>query len=120
MMERPAIARLLRAGPWVLLFAFGASLALQKIRTFDYWWHLRTGRLIAESGAVPKVDSYTYTVAGAPWVDIHWLHQLGLHHPGDRRATGARQDLGHLAGRHVVPAACGLAHEHHAGVLRHR
>ncbi len=78
-MERPAIARLLRIVPWVLLFGLGASLALQDIRTFDYWWHLRTGQLIAESGAVPKVDPYTYTVAGAPWVDIHWLHQLGLH-----------------------------------------
>lgn len=78
-MGRPAIARFLRAGPWVLLFAFGASLSLQNIRTFDYWWHLRTGQLIAESGAVPKVDPYTYTVAGSTWVDVHWLHQLGLH-----------------------------------------
>ncbi|MDH3211183.1 MAG: hypothetical protein OEM05_01750 [Myxococcales bacterium] len=65
--------------PWVLLFALGASFSLQRIRTFDYWWHLRTGRLIAETGAVPRVDPYAYTVPGAPWVDIHWLHQLGLH-----------------------------------------
>jgi hypothetical protein len=78
-MESAAGKRIARALPWVLVFAFGASLSLQRIRTFDYWWHLRTGQLIAETGAVPRVDPYTYTVPGAPWVDIHWLHQLGLH-----------------------------------------
>ena len=64
---------------WLPLVAFAAALALQKIRTFDYWWHLRTGALIAETGAVPTVDPYTYTVAGERWIDIHWLHQLALH-----------------------------------------
>jgi hypothetical protein len=56
-----------------------ASLTFQQIRTFDYFWHLRTGELIAEQGAVPKVDPYTFTVPGARWVDIHWLFQLGVH-----------------------------------------
>jgi tetratricopeptide (TPR) repeat protein len=70
---------LVRALPWLLLVAFAVSLSLQTIRTFDYWWHLRTGQLIAETGAVPKVDPFSYTVPGARWVDIHWLHQLGLH-----------------------------------------
>jgi tetratricopeptide (TPR) repeat protein len=64
---------------WLLLVAFAFSLGLQKIRTFDYWWHLRTGALIAETGSVPTVDPYSYTVAGNPWIDIHWLHQVGLH-----------------------------------------
>lgn len=71
-----------RAGDVVLLLsllALGASLSLQKIRTFDYWWHLRTGALIAETGVVPKVDPYTFTVTGERWIDIHWLFQLGLH-----------------------------------------
>jgi hypothetical protein len=78
-MQSGAKRGLVRALPWLLVFAFAVSLSLQRIRTFDYWWHLRTGQLIAETGAVPKVDPYTYTVPGAPWIDIHWLHQLGLH-----------------------------------------
>ena len=55
------------------------SFAAQQIRSYDYWWHLRTGALIAETGSVPSVDPYSYTVPGAAWVDVHWLFQLGLH-----------------------------------------
>jgi hypothetical protein len=58
-----------------LSFAIG----MQKIRCFDYWWHLRTGQLIAETGAVPFADPYSYSASGAPWIDIHWLFQLGLY-----------------------------------------
>jgi hypothetical protein len=46
-MRSGARRRLVRAVPWLLIFAFAVSLSLQRIRTFDYWWHLRTGQLIA-------------------------------------------------------------------------
>jgi len=62
-----------------LLLAFAAALSLQDVRCFDYWWMLRTGRLIAETGAVPTSDPYSFTAPGARWLDIHWLHQLGLY-----------------------------------------
>jgi len=64
--------------PWLLLFALAAALALQRIQSADYWWLLRTGQLIAETGSVPRADVYTFTVPGERWVDIHWLFQLGL------------------------------------------
>jgi hypothetical protein len=70
---------LLRVAPWLGLAALAVALGLQDIRSLDYWWHLRTGALIAETGAVPRSDPFTYTVPGARWIDIHWLHQLGLH-----------------------------------------
>ena len=69
--------RLLTALLLLSVVSLAAALAFQDLRAFDYWWHLRTGQLIAETGAVPKVDPYSYTVPGARWVDIHWLHQLG-------------------------------------------
>jgi hypothetical protein len=65
--------------PWAALLVLAAMLTLQDIRSLDYWWHLRAGRLIAETGAVPRHDPFTYTVPGARWIDIHWLFQLGLH-----------------------------------------
>jgi tetratricopeptide (TPR) repeat protein len=71
--------RLLDAFAWAALFALAGSLAFQRIRTFDYWWHLRSGRLIAETGSVPKTDPFSFTAAGNRWIDIHWLHQLALH-----------------------------------------
>ncbi|MDJ0868474.1 MAG: hypothetical protein QNK03_20370 [Myxococcota bacterium] len=71
--------RAVRLAPWLALLVLAAALSLQKIRSFDYWFHLRTGQLIAETGRVPRVDTYSYSVPGAPYVDVHWLHQLVLH-----------------------------------------
>lgn len=68
------------------LLALATAVGAQKIRDFDYWWHARAGQLIAETGRVPKVDPFTFTVEGRRWVDIHWLFQLGLH--GVRAAAG--------------------------------
>ncbi len=67
------------AAAWISLGVLTLALALQKIASFDYWWHLRTGQLIAETGAVPKLDPFTFTVLGARWIDIHWLFQVGLY-----------------------------------------
>lgn len=44
----------------------------------DFWWHLRTGQLIAETGAVPHQDVFSYTAAGRPWVAHEWLSELIL------------------------------------------
>jgi len=83
--DRPGVGverffdRAQRWGPSVSIGALAIALGAQKIRSFDYWWQLRTGQLIAETGAVPRVDVFSYSVAGEPYLDIHWLHQLGLH-----------------------------------------
>jgi hypothetical protein len=45
---------------------------------FDVWWHLRSGQLVLERGAVPRVDLFTYTNADRPWVDLYWLFQIVL------------------------------------------
>ncbi|HQU44489.1 MAG: hypothetical protein B7Z73_02430 [Planctomycetia bacterium 21-64-5] len=42
----------------------------------DIWWHLRTGQLIFERGAVPRTDWFTYTNPDSPWIDLHWGFQL--------------------------------------------
>lgn len=35
--------------------------------------HLRTGRLILESGSIPSRDPYSWTAAGSPWTVQSWL-----------------------------------------------
>ncbi len=63
----------------VLLAAFLAALAalcLTKISDFDVWWHLRAGRWIWEHRQIPRVDVFSYTIAGRPWVPFEWLTQL--------------------------------------------
>ena len=44
----------------------------------DFGYHLATGRWILEHGAWPRVDSFTYTLAGRPYIDMHGLFQIAL------------------------------------------
>ncbi len=46
--------------------------------TADFYWHLRAGDLIRATGEIPRVDFFTYTRAGTPWIDLHWLFQVGM------------------------------------------
>ncbi len=57
-----------------LTFLLGAF----PLKDTDFWWHLRTGDLIRQTGGVPRVDPYTYTVLGKPWIDLHWLFQVAI------------------------------------------
>lgn len=38
----------------------------------DLWWHLASGRLIWESGAVPSGDPFSFTFAGREWMNHEW------------------------------------------------
>jgi hypothetical protein len=70
-----------RTAAWLTgaaLVALALSTGVKQIRNPDYWWHLRTGYWIAETGSIPRGDIFTYTVPGAQWIDIHWLFQLVL------------------------------------------
>jgi hypothetical protein len=42
----------------------------------DYWWHVRTGQYIFETGTIPRVDMYSYTATNHPWVAHEWLSEL--------------------------------------------
>jgi hypothetical protein len=42
----------------------------------DFWWHMATGRTIIAQGAIPMLDSYSYTQAGQPFFNQGWLAQL--------------------------------------------
>lgn len=46
--------------------------------TVDLTYHLRAGDEILRTGAVPTVDTWSYTAAGQPWVDQQWGAQLLL------------------------------------------
>ena len=40
----------------------------------DFWWHLRTGKLIMQSG-VPRHDPFSWTASGDDWVVHEWLSE---------------------------------------------
>ena len=44
----------------------------------DLWGHIRFGRDILASHAVPHVDAYAYTTTGQAWMNHEWLSQVLL------------------------------------------
>jgi hypothetical protein len=59
-----------------LLGLLAVAASLTPIRSYDYWWHLATGRLIFATGAVPRQDPFSFTATGRPWIDHEWLFQV--------------------------------------------
>jgi hypothetical protein len=62
----------------MLLIAFAVRAALMPTQN-DTFWHLRAGGDIWRTGQVPRADTWSYTVLGAPWPDHEWLWQLYAH-----------------------------------------
>ena len=51
----------------------------------DTGWHIRTGEVILQSGGVPVVDSFSFTMGGQPWIAWEWLSDVTMalaHHIG--------------------------------------
>lgn len=42
----------------------------------DYFWHLETGAWIAEQRAIPRVDPFSHSFAGQPWLFVDWAADL--------------------------------------------
>src|SRR5438552_11076201 len=42
----------------------------------DLWWHLRNAQHFIATWRFPNVDTYSFTAAGAPWVNHEWLSEL--------------------------------------------
>lgn len=53
--------------------------SLRKLSDADLGFHLNGGRWIVENGTFPSTDTYTYTVSGNDYIDLHWLFQVILH-----------------------------------------
>ncbi len=58
----------------ILTFLLGAF----PLKDADIYWHLRTGDLIRRTEHVPRVDIFTFSSEGRPWIDLHWLFQVGV------------------------------------------
>ena len=60
-----------------LVLALTAAFCLTPLAEVDFFWHLLAGERILATGRVPRVDEFTFTSAGRPWVDLQWLFQAG-------------------------------------------
>ena len=66
--------RLFALAALVVVAVFAAGFC--KIADLDFWWHLRTGKLIVDERAIPHHDVYSYTALGREYVDHEWLFQV--------------------------------------------
>ena len=42
----------------------------------DLWWHLRNAQVLFQSGHFATIDNYSFTAAGAQWIDHSWLGEV--------------------------------------------
>lgn len=55
-----------------VLWAFGYT----AMRGSDLWWHIATGRWIVDHGTIPRIDEWSFSAAGRPWLQHEWLSDL--------------------------------------------
>ncbi|HZQ04940.1 MAG TPA: hypothetical protein VFD70_00045 [Anaerolineae bacterium] len=65
-------ARLFTAILFVALF----TMSVREISDPDFWWHLRTGQYIVETGTIPHTDPFAFTAQGKEWVTHEWLSEV--------------------------------------------
>lgn len=76
---------------WFILFlSVFLILFVQGINSLDpdLGWHLRVGKDIAQSGSVPRIESYTFPTEGDSWVDHEWLSNLFLYRVHESSSYG--------------------------------
>src|SRR5688572_5795083 len=65
-----------------LAIGFTVFLALANLRGLplladpDSHWHVAVGHWIVQHGAVPTVDTYSFTLTGQPWIAKEWGSQV--------------------------------------------
>jgi hypothetical protein len=54
-------------------------LTLWRLFEMDLFWALRAGKEVVSTGSIPMTETWSYTVAGSPWLNTHWLTEVVLY-----------------------------------------
>jgi hypothetical protein len=81
------------AGVYALLLINGSIL----LNDSDTYWHIAAGKWILDHHALPRVDIYSFTKAGEPWISTSWLAQV---------LFAATYEVAGWAGPIVLAATC--------------
>jgi len=82
------------------VFAFVFALGIMQVWETDTWWHLATGRQIADTQELPETDMFSHTMAGSQWVNEAWLGDSYLY------AIYSKQGLPGVVGCAALLGAC--------------
>src|SRR5262245_40301687 len=58
------------------VFALLYKLFSVPLSVLDFWWHLKIGQIIATTGSIPRIDLFSFTAAGKPFVVQNWLAEV--------------------------------------------
>ena len=68
--------RVFDAGLVAVFLGLTFLLGVFPLKDTDFWWHLKAGDLIRQTGWVPTADTLTFGAEGHRWIDLHWVFQL--------------------------------------------
>lgn len=63
----------------LLAWALHGATVGRRLDDFDGAWHLACGRLLVETGKVPRQDPFCFTSDGLDWINLNWLAQVALY-----------------------------------------
>lgn len=63
----------------IILFSGIFYLSLRPIIDPDFWWHLRTGQLMEQTNEILRVDPFSWSARGNPWITHEWLSELFIY-----------------------------------------
>jgi hypothetical protein len=63
----------------IAIFIIIAIQSVAPIRSYDFFWHLATGRWIVEHHALPEFDPFTLAASHTPWINGEWLYEVFLY-----------------------------------------
>ncbi|MEN8168668.1 MAG: hypothetical protein ABFS08_00415 [Pseudomonadota bacterium] len=63
----------------IFLTFLAAIFLLHTSLGFDYYWHLKTGEVIYQTGGLPTGDIFSFTANGKWWVLHEWLFEVVLY-----------------------------------------
>lgn len=74
----PRFSSLLRLAALFPFPALAFLYACHGLDETDFWWHVRTGQWILETGQLPDKDPFSFASANERFIDIYWLFQIAL------------------------------------------
>ena len=57
----------------IYVFAFAFLFASRPMGDPDFWFHLKTGEYFFTTGGVPRMEMFSFTYYGIPWIAHGWL-----------------------------------------------
>lgn len=65
-----------KCGFVILLLCLCFIAASTKLTSYDFWWHLKTGETILETGDIPGKDIFSFTAYGTPRIAHEWFAEI--------------------------------------------